>query len=304
MATEDYAHSEGNDDVEDEEIMPLLRIKVSKDLKYAMSQLSMDSVRFLVDMYYTIQEDRKRTGNKIRARVDASSEDPNYFLHLIFKAMGDIEHIIRYSMGVVSLKNDPGVWCLSIKGIGPVLTAGLISNFDITKAPTVGHFWSFAGLDPEKKWNKGEKRPWNAKLKSLCWLAGESFVKVSAREDDIYGKIWRARKDLEIQRNEAGLLKDQAEKTLLEKRIGKDTEAYKWYAKGMLPPARIHLRAERYAVKLFLAHLHHVMYENHYHTLPPKPYILDKQPYIHTHYIAPPNWPLTPELRQMAQKKA
>ena len=305
MADDAYEHHV-NDDVEDEEIMPLLRFKVSKDLKYAMSQLSPDSVRFLVDLYHTIQEDRKRTGNKISARAytSAAINDPNYFLHLIFKSMGDIERIIKCAMGVVSFRTPPGIWCLSITGIGPVLTAGLISNFDITKAPTVGHFWAFAGLDPEQKWEKGQKRPWNAKLKTLCWLAGESFVKVSTNENDIYGKIWRARKDLEIQRNEAGLLAEQAEKTLQEKRIGKETEAYKWYSKGMLPPARIHLRAQRYAVKLFLAHLHHVMYVSHYNVDPPKPYILDKQPYIHTHYIAPPNWPLTPELVEIAKKKA
>jgi len=58
----------------------------------------------------------------------------------------------------------------------------------------------------------------------------------------------------------------------------------------MLPPAHIHARARRYAVKLFLSHYHHVAYEVATGQKPPKPYVLDRIP-GHTHYVAPPNWP-------------
>ena len=50
-------------------------------------------------------------------------------------------------------ENHPvGSWLRSIKGIGPVLAAGLIANIDIKQAPTAGHIWSYAGLDPTAKW--------------------------------------------------------------------------------------------------------------------------------------------------------
>ena len=94
----------------------------------------------------------------------------------------------------------------------------------------------------------------------------------------------------EQERNELGLFKDQAERKLETTRIGKDTEAFKWYSQGMLPPAHIQSRAKRYAVKLFLAHWHHVAYEDHYGTQPPKPYVIEHGG--HVHYIAPPNWPM------------
>jgi len=69
---------------------------------------------------------------------------------------------------------------------------------------------------------------------------------------------------------------------------GTDTDAFKWYTQGKLPPARIHLRAQRRAVKLFLAHFHEVLYWTYYETLPPNPYVLDHVP-GHVHRLENPN---------------
>ena len=140
------------------------------------------------------------------------------------------------------------------------------------------------------KWEKKTKRPFNAKLKVLVWKIGESFVKVSNNDNDVYGHIYKERKELEDERNEAGQFSDQAERILTEKNIGKTTDAYKAYSQGKLPPAHIHARAKRYSAKLFLAHYHHVAYEAEHGTPPPKPYVIDHLK--HAHYIAPPNWPM------------
>lgn len=184
----------------------------------------------------------------------------------------------------------------SITGIGPVIAAGLLAHIDIEKAPTVGHIWRFAGLDPTVTWGRGEKRPWNAKLKRLCWIIGDSFVKQKSRESDIYGKVYAARKVQEVERNEAGLFAEQAARALEERKI-KDKDLRATYEAGRLPAGRLDLRARRYAVKLFLVHFHHVMYEDHFGEPPPKPYILtnpavDPTGKDHVHFIGPPNWPL------------
>ena len=77
---------------------------------------------------------------------------------------------------------------------------------------------------------------------------------------------------MEIANNEAGKYEDAA-KTKLEKfKIGKTTEAYKHYSAGKLPPAHIHARAKRYAVKLFLSHLHEVWFKHEFKVAPPLPY--------------------------------
>jgi hypothetical protein len=179
-----------------------------------------------------------------------------------------------------------GNWALAQKGIGPIITAGLLAHIDIERAPTVGHIWRFAGLDPTQSWEKGKKRPWNASLKTLCWKIGESFVKVSNKDDAFYGELYKVRKELETKRNERNEFSEQATKKLQTTKIGKDTDAYKYYSRGQLPPAHIHARAKRYAVKMFLSHFHDVWYRDFFKTAPPKPFAIDHLG--HAHYLPPP----------------
>jgi hypothetical protein len=176
---------------------------------------------------------------------------------------------------------------MSQKGIGPVIAAGLLSRLELK--PTVGAWWRFAGLDPTVTWGKGQKRPWNASLKRLCWIAGESFTKVSGYEDAFYGQIFRQRKEFEVEKNAAGHYAEQAARQLAAKKYGDDTKARSALSAGHLPDAQINLRAQRYAVKMFLSHLHHVWHEIATGSPPPKPYILTPEG-GHAHFIAPPNW--------------
>ena len=55
--------------------------------------------------------------------------------------------------------------------------------------------------------------------------------------------------------------------------------------KGILPDGHIHARAKRYAVKLFLAHLHSVWYEIEFGREPPLPYAIAILG--HAHHIKP-----------------
>jgi hypothetical protein len=261
---------------------PVVRLR--KDLLSATITLSPSEARFLVDSYYTMQDNRIRTAGQIRA-LNASGE-PHSVIDWYFTQSETLENQIKRALDAYAQSKAVGRWLLSIHGIGPVISAGLLAHIDITKAPTVGHIWNFAGLNPDVKWNKGEKRPFNAGLKVLCWKAGQSFMKFAASEKCFYGKLYRERKAQEVERNEALQFKDQAEKILEVKKIGKATDAYKAYSVGKLPPAQIDARARRWAVKLFLSHLHEKMYVDHYGQMPPKPFAIEHLG--HAHYIAPP----------------
>jgi Transposase IS116/IS110/IS902 family len=261
--------------------------KLRKDIR-AAAELGRDEARVLVDAYYVTQENRIRAAHQVRTLTEGA--EPAAVISWLFDQQELLEREIRKVLDDFSDRSTPGVWAKSILGIGPVIAAGLLCHIDIEQAPTVGHIWRYAGLDPTVEWKKGEKRPWNAALKRLCWLIGESFVKVSSRDSDIYGKVYVARKEQEAAKNEAGEFADQAAAALAAKNWRSDTQARTEYKAGRLPKARIHARAKRYATKLFLAHLHHVMYEDHYGTPPPKPYVI--QHLGHAHFIQPPNWPL------------
>lgn len=252
--------------------------RMSRDINTAAITLSIQEVRFLVDTYYQMQENRKRSGNQLRSLSE--NEEPHAVLSWLDNQNTTLENQIKRALTSFVAHDTIGEWATSIKGIGPVITAGLISHIDITQAPTVGHIWSFAGLDPTTTWGKKQKRPWNGQLKTLCWKIGESFVKVMNR-GSYYGQVFTERKAYEQAKNEAGDYADQARNILKNKNFGKDTKAIKFYEKGQLPPGHIHARAKRYAVKLFLAHLHEVMYRNAYGDAPPKPYAIDQLGHAH-----------------------
>lgn len=247
--------------------------RLSRDIAVSSITLSKKEARFLVDAYYTMQDQRIRFDGQIRAM---GGDQPEAEPHAVLSWMADqgrtLENQVKRALDTYSENEPLGAWARSICGIGPVLAAGLLAHIDIEKAPTAGHIWSFAGMESSSVWEKGQKRPWNADLKVICYKIGESFIKVQSNENDIYGKLYAERKASEADMNERGLYATQAAEVLSKKKIGKDTDAYKAYSVGKLPPAHLHARARRYAIKLFLAHYQEAAYwlKNNY--APPKPY--------------------------------
>lgn len=300
-------------------------VKLTKDLRDATKVLTPGEVRYLVDFYYQIQEYRKRAANQLRASDE--SDEPNELIGWMHGNLRSFENNIKSAMDAYSDTEIAGKWAKTIVGIGPVIAAGLLAHIDVDKAKTAGACWRFGGIDPTVEWKKGEKRPWNARLKVIYWKIGQSFVKVSGREKDIYGKVYLERKEYEWKRNLRGEYSGQAMAKLEKFNIGESTDAHKWYSgqvdpaelagkwnpgmgtpkavdkvkapnemsingEGipMLPPAHIQQRAERKATALFIAHFHHVLYESKLGEKPPNPYIIEHGG--HTHFIAPPNWPM------------
>ena len=257
--------------------------RLSRDLRDAAANLSHDEARFLVDAYYIIQEDRKRSSNQITAM----EAEPHRLLTWFFEQNKLLENQIKAALARYTDAQPIGQWLKSIYGIGPVLSAGLIAHIDINKAPTAGHIWNYAGLNPDVTWEKGQKRPWNAGLRTLCWKVGQSFMKFANADECYYGKLYQQRKAYEVARNDRGGNAEKA-KALLPN-FKKTTDAFKHLSEGKLPPAQIDARARRWAVKLFLAHLQAIWWEMETGTKPPKPYpiaILG-----HAHEIPPPSAP-------------
>jgi hypothetical protein len=257
--------------------------RLSRDLRDAAIELSDDEARFLVDSYYNMQEQRIRGDAQVRALE--KTKEPHRVLAWYAEQSERLEKAVRGALDVYSASKPLGQWARNQDGIGPVLAAGLLAHIDIARCTSAGDIWRFAGLDPTQTWGKGKKRPWNAGLKTLCWKIGESFVKVCNKDTAFYGHLYKQRKERETLRNEAGDFADQAKAKLEKFNIDKKTDAYKAYSVGKLPPAHIHARAKRYAVKLFLAHY----FETGCRLAgrePPLPYPIAHLD--HVHRIAPP----------------
>ena len=244
--------------------------RLSRDLLQATATMSEQEARFLVDAYYLMQDDRKRAHNQVR-QMEA---EPHTVIAWLAEQSVTLEQQIKRALESYTDVKPVGVWLKANFGIGPVISAGLLAHIDINKAPTVGHIWRFAGLDPSVKWEKKTKRPWNADLKTLCWKIGQSFMKFSGNDACVYGQVYRERKAYEIARNDSGGNAETAARILAEKKFRPDTDAVKHYTAGHLPPAQIDARARRYAVKLFLSHLQLVWYFHEFRKLPTNPYAL------------------------------
>lgn len=266
------------------DLEPITRL--TRDLRQASAALSPREVRYLVDAYYQVQEYRKAAGNQVRALQEGG--EPASVLAWLRDQMEGLEGQIRRAMDAWTDEDPVARWAKSNVGIGPVLAAGLMAHIDFAGARTVGQVWRFAGLDPTAAWEKGKKRPWNAQLKTLCWKVGDSFVKFSGHPRCVYGQLYRQRKEQEVERNEAGAYAEQAAATLAQKRIG-DAATRRWYEAGKLPPGRLDLRARRWAVKLFLSHLHQVWWETHRGGAP-VPFAVAHLG--HVDVIPVPNWPM------------
>ena len=87
---------------------------------------------------------------------------------------------------------------------------------------------------------------------------------------------------------------EAAARVLKEKTYRKETDAYKAYIIGKLPPAQVDGRARRWAVKLFLSHVHCVWYFAEYGKLPPKPYVIEHLG--HVRFVKPQHTDLVPGL--------
>lgn len=161
----------------------------------------------------------------------------------------------------------------------------VVSNWGLK---TIQDYFEVHGLKPNKTnmIKLFSRVPYNQRMKTLMYKIGESFVKVQNNPNDFYGKIYAERKAIEQAKNELGEYANQAKSQLERYNIGKTTEAYKWYSKGMLPPAHIHSRARRYAVKIFISHLFDKWYRLQYNQEPPKPFAIAILG--HAHEIKPP----------------
>lgn len=129
--------------------------KMSKELINSGKTISRHQARELVHTYYELQD--YRMGLKNQARALSESERPNSFVDWLGEQMSSLEKQIGKALKKYA-DNDPVcIWAQSIPGIAHTLSAGLSAYIDITKAPTAGHIWIYAGIDPSRKWLGREK---------------------------------------------------------------------------------------------------------------------------------------------------
>ena len=301
----DDAFSRQDDDDSDDFFRLLRPISlIDKDMRQAAKTLNLGEVRFLVDMYYRLQLARIAASHQ--SRILNKKDIPVRLLEYVHSQSALIETELKKALSAYSVNHPIGVWLRSLKGVGPVIACGILSNVDtIARFRNVGRLWAYAGMSVKEvqdaKGNpvavadgrtKGKKIHYNPQLKRLSYLIGASFQKLKDK-DAYYARIYHERLAYEIRKNDEFAYRNQAFHTLKTKDI-RNADVREVYEMGKLPVGRLKLRSMRYATKRLYSHLFHVWWgtltpeERAAAPEPQKPWIFEMGG--HTHYDLPPNW--------------
>ena len=270
------------EEIEDALSLEIVIKRLNKELRKLAKEMSEREARLICDSFETLQRERIRNSNRVKQMV--KSKEPCEVLTHITMLMERLEKEMGAVLGIYGPTHPLINWMMEQKGVGALLAVRLYAFVDWNQK-TPSQVWSFGGYNPNVIWGKGEKRPWNARLKRLGYLLGESFVKHQGKDNAFYSEYFTRKKRELWNQNINGKFADHARVRKL--KVSKKTAAYKWYSGcvsaeaarmvanktwdedgpppwdgmkpgdgiEMLPPAQIHGRARRWVVKLFLGHV-------------------------------------------------
>lgn len=163
--------------MDDEAKMALTNfVKFDKEVKATIVTATVADVRFCVQAYYQLQGLRITLGGQLRSieqgksggkKVEGQDAPQAEVLQWLYNNVLGMENEIKRAMNIWSDSNVVASWCKQVCGIGPVISAGLAAYFDITRAPSVAHFYSYSGYnDNNNPWLGKEKA--KALVKKYC----------------------------------------------------------------------------------------------------------------------------------------
>lgn len=206
--------------------------------------LTNKDVKRLVTQYIDLQEYRKRALNdKI---VD----------NLAIAKAKTAECEIAQILTIHAQKDKVADWASRITGVGAVLACGVVAYLGDVKS--INELYSLAGFIPRNRYNNSE---YSVELKRISCRIAENFVSTADNRHDVYGHIYKYRRDFETDKNNRLEYKEQADSVLEKNNHNPASKNFKWHMQGKLSPAHINMRARRYAVKIFLQHLFSVYNE-------------------------------------------
>jgi hypothetical protein len=155
-------------------------VKLNKDLKAIANAEAMtqNEARLLVDSYKIIQDQRLRFGGQIRSM----EKEPHALLDWAMGNSETQERWIASALKCYAQSHHMGRWAMAVDGIGPIFAATLLAYIDIPKAPTVGHIWRFAGMDPSQTWASAEE------AKAWVKAQGEFGPQLIDKAAKVFGK--------------------------------------------------------------------------------------------------------------------
>jgi len=153
-----------------------------------------EAVRALVEVYYDVQKTRIAAQHRIRKAGEhgLSEASVELLMDWVNERMEKQETELK-AMVLKQINDEPlwKEWLEGVKGVGPCIAGGLMAWVgDCSRFDTISKLWAYCGMHvvdgeaPRRK--RGERANWNGTLRTLCWKAGQSFVRVGEGYRDLY----------------------------------------------------------------------------------------------------------------------
>src|SRR5215469_6377211 len=104
--------------------------RLDKDLRDSVKSLSVEEARFLVTMYYTMQDYRIRCAHQ--ALQLGKAEKQHQTIEWLSAQNHILETRVKQLLDRWTDTQPMGIWAKGITGVGPVISAGLLAYIDIT----------------------------------------------------------------------------------------------------------------------------------------------------------------------------
>lgn len=138
----------------------------------------------------TFQRERIRMGNRVVAVEQGRSTVNIATIERYCERFQLLEKEVTCEIAESVKEHEVYWWLSATKGIGPGLAGCLLAHIDIEKANTVSALWKYSGLavtdGVADRPTKGQKLPYNAELKRICFLIGSSFLRANSPYRDLY----------------------------------------------------------------------------------------------------------------------
>jgi len=164
------------------------------------------ALKIKVGAYYDYQKMRVSLGNRLKMKKNGdgqiipedqqdgwvlSDRDRKLFTRLYETTIsqeGLLEKAIREDLRELAIWTD---YLSEIKGVGPMMAAVIVSEYDIEIAATVSKMWAFTGLAPGRdRLKKGEKAHFNKWLRTkMIGVLGSSFLRSNSPYREYYDEM-------------------------------------------------------------------------------------------------------------------
>lgn len=221
-------------------------------------ELLKQAVRFMYDAQKLRIQSGLRAGSKTAELNDKQSE-------ILGKISSNLSDTEKLGLNLVKLALKPFPiysWLKQQKGVGPMMSGVLISEFDITRAETASQFWSFCGLGVKdghaQRRRAGEKAGYNPWLKAkVVKVMAECMIKAKSPWRQFYDN-YKHRKQHELVPVCMGC---EGTKKRTDPKTKKKNTCSNCKGTGKNAPwgksdAHRHQAAMRYMVKMFLIDFH------------------------------------------------